>query len=386
MLDAKIASALKEIIQNSHFKKKVSLEEQNALKEDWFLDGRQIPSLSTTTFEWQTIIIHDKIPSDVFRNLFYPTQTFFWARQVCEWLQASCRLFLPHNTDLAHESKAVARVAGALARRTSVERNPQTGGKAHHAPYASTSSKGTTVVVGQPVRPWRRHCFAGEKTTSSILSLGLVGHFSRCCRAFFSTATSSRWVSLFLRKTNQDCIRLEQESRQVYFSVMRCTREENLERRHSDRRDWRIGADGRIWNLREKTQCKGSVDAHQWCSSGWDQVLRTSIRDRPDRREERDSLQGDSDGSSSTPLRDTSWYDGEARNHFWSISSDFIYRHHVEPRVKLYVPNEESFPTPLKYIDVTRTTDTSLDVLLEKHPEDYWNVDEDRELSQDSLY
>ena len=35
ILDAKIASALdKKIIQNSHFKKKVSLEEQNAQKED----------------------------------------------------------------------------------------------------------------------------------------------------------------------------------------------------------------------------------------------------------------------------------------------------------------------------------------------------------------
>ena len=42
MLDARIASALNEIIQNSHFKKKVSLEEQNAQKEDRFLRGRQI--------------------------------------------------------------------------------------------------------------------------------------------------------------------------------------------------------------------------------------------------------------------------------------------------------------------------------------------------------
>ena len=32
MLDAKIASALNKIIQNSHFKKKVSLEEQRAQK------------------------------------------------------------------------------------------------------------------------------------------------------------------------------------------------------------------------------------------------------------------------------------------------------------------------------------------------------------------
>ena len=74
-------------------------------------------------------------------------------------------------------------------------------------------------------------------------------------------------------------------------------------------------------------------------------------------------------------------YDGEARNDLWSITGDFIYRHHVEPRVKLYMPREESFPIPLKYIDVTRNTRTSLDVMLEKNIVDYWNVDGDRELS-----
>ena len=41
-LDTKIASALNKIIQNSQFKKKVSLEEQKAQKEDRFLRGRQI--------------------------------------------------------------------------------------------------------------------------------------------------------------------------------------------------------------------------------------------------------------------------------------------------------------------------------------------------------
>ena len=96
---------------------------------------------------------------------------------------------------------------------------------------------------------------------------------------------------------------------------------------------------------------------------GEEQDLRrsTSIQDRPDRGEEQGNLQGDSDGSSSTPLRDSSWYDGEAWNDFWSISGDFIYRHHVEHRVKLYVPTEESFPLPLKYIDVTGTTNTTFD-------------------------
>ena len=42
MLDAKIASALNKIIQNSQFKKKVSLEEQTAQQEDRFLRRRQI--------------------------------------------------------------------------------------------------------------------------------------------------------------------------------------------------------------------------------------------------------------------------------------------------------------------------------------------------------
>ena len=44
MLDAKIASALNKIIQNSQFKKKVNLEEQIAQKEDRFLRGRQLSS------------------------------------------------------------------------------------------------------------------------------------------------------------------------------------------------------------------------------------------------------------------------------------------------------------------------------------------------------
>ena len=45
------------------------------------------------------------------------------------------------------------------------------------------------------------------------------------------------------------------------------------------------------------------------------------------------------------------------------------------------MPREETFLVPMKYIDVTRTTYTSLDVMLEKQIEDYWNVDGERELS-----
>ena len=42
MLNAKIAFALNKILQSSHFKKKVSLEDQKAQKEGRFLRGRQI--------------------------------------------------------------------------------------------------------------------------------------------------------------------------------------------------------------------------------------------------------------------------------------------------------------------------------------------------------
>ena len=52
MLDTRIASALNKIIQNSHFKKKVSVEEQNAQQEDRLLHGRQI-----------AYIIYDYFPS-----------------------------------------------------------------------------------------------------------------------------------------------------------------------------------------------------------------------------------------------------------------------------------------------------------------------------------
>ena len=62
------------------------------------------------------------------------------------------------------------------------------------------------------------------------------------------------------------------------------------------------------------------------------------------------------------------------------MSGNFIYRHHVEPRVKLYSPREESFPIPLKYIDVSRTSHTNLDVKQEKRIDDYWNIDGSRDL------
>ena len=92
---------------------------------------------------------------------------------------------------------------------------------------------------------------------------------------------------------------------------------------------------------------------------------------------------GESGGLSSptTYQDDSTLDDAEAKNDFWSMSGNFIYRHHVEPRVKLCSPREESFPIPLRYIDVSRTTQTNLDGMQESGIDDYWNIDGSRDLS-----
>ena len=116
--------------------------------------------------------------------------------------------------------------------------------------------------------------------------------------------------------------------------------------------------------------------------SGGDQDLRTStlIRQRPIRGESRVDFLGESKGSLSPPHG--SFPDaGDAMNDFWSMSGNFIYRHHVEPRVKLYSPREDSCLIPLKYIDACRTTHTNLDVMQERRIDDYWNIDGSRDLS-----
>ena len=119
-------------------------------------------------------------------------------------------------------------------------------------------------------------------------------------------------------------------------------------------------ADGRIKPLEE---------IRTWEHPPW--------RHRPIEGESHVDFLGESEGS--LPPPHDSFPDASAAiNDFWSMSGNFIYRHHVEPRVKLYVRTEESFPILLKYIDVTRTTYTNLDVKREKRIDDYWNIDGSR--------
>ena len=165
-------------------------------------------------------------------------------------------------------------------------------------------------------------------------------------------------IILSLRKTIHNLVRkfyLE------YSSDMSWKR--NLERRYFGRRHWGVGNVGRVRNPHSKAQCKGNNYAEEWWTfhipdrrrhgnivwkRSWSPRMHskagTTCKEwRSQRRTSRNL------GQFSTDRRNKD--DGEACNDFWSMKGDFIYRRHVEPRVQLCVPKEETLPIPLTYTD-----------------------------------
>ena len=133
---------------------------------------------------------------------------------------------------------------------------------------------------------------------------------------------------------------------------------------------------------KEKVEFNSPIADGRIKPPGGDQDLTTStlIRHRPIQGESYVDFLGESERSL-PQSHDSLPVAGEAINNFWSMSGYFICRHHVEPRVKLYSPREESFPIPMKYIDVSRTTHTILDVMQERRISDYWNIDGSKDVS-----
>ena len=80
-------------------------------------------------------------------------------------------------------------------------------------------------------------------------------------------------------------------------------------------------------------------------------------------------IQGESEDSQPAEPTD----DAEAQGDCWSIQGDFICRHHTNHEYN-HVPKEETFPISLKYIHVTRSTQTDLDIMQEKKIDDCRNV------------
>ena len=130
-------------------------------------------------------------------------------------------------------------------------------------------------------------------------------------------------------------------------------------------RKWEIYLSSRRWTSEPFWKRSGTENIH--------------LDTRPIRGEGHVDFLGESEGSLS-PLHDSLPDAGEATNDFWSMSGNFIYRHHVEPWVKLYSPREKSFPIQLKYIDVSRNTRTNLAVRQERRIDDNWSIDGSRDL------
>ena len=161
-----------------------------------------------------------------------------------------------------------------------------------------------------------------------------------------------------------------------------------------DSRSGRFGRVGCIRNLSSKNQRKGSIDqTKRWWihipdSRWYSKMVRKRLRIPSTHSkagatcEERSSQWRTSrlTGRVSTD-RINRWRWSPCRLLVHPRRLTFIYRHHNEPRVQLNVPKEETFLIPLKYIDVTRSAHTDLDVLQEKRTDDYWNVDGSRDLS-----
>ena len=121
-----------------------------------------------------------------------------------------------------------------------------------------------------------------------------------------------------------------------------------------------------IWR-QSPVRCRGAGSCHSMISekdvefifpiadgtgklSGRDFEFRvpTPRREQPVRSE---NLSGAIEGESeeSQPAEPTD--DAEASADFWSIQGDFIFRHHNEPRVQLYVPKEETFAIPERSVN-----------------------------------
>ena len=117
--------------------------------------------------------------------------------------------------------------------------------------------------------------------------------------------------------------------------------------------------------------------------SGGDQELRTPtlIREHPIRGEGHVDFLGESEGSLPPP-QDSLPDAGEAINDFGPCQETSYTAITLNPESNFTNrEREESFPIPRKYIDVSRTTRTNLDVKQEKRIDDYWNIDGSRDLS-----
>ena len=116
----------------------------------------------------------------------------------------------------------------------------------------------------------------------------------------------------------------------------------------------------------------------KWSGRDYELHEHTTRREQIVRSED---LSGDSHGAAEECQPAEQEDETAVRKDFWSLQGDFVYRHHIDPRVQLCVPTETTFRIPLKHMDVRRSTFSDLDIAQEKRIDDCWNVDGNKNLS-----
>ena len=103
-------------------------------------------------------------------------------------------------------------------------------------------------------------------------------------------------------------------------------------------------------------------------------------RQQPEHEEDRSARQGETDGPD--PAEQQEEHDDLEAGMTSGVSVKiFIYRQHVQHRVKPCVPKERSLPIPVKFFEVVMRKNTTFDVLQERQINDHSHVDGDWELS-----
>ena len=234
---------------------------------------------------------------------------------------------------------------------TSTPHRSETNGIAERA--VRRVKEGTSAVLLQSglEESWwadSMECYTYLRNVTDLLSDGKTPIWKTFWATIYRTDYSiwfTGWVSSYNCERPVKIPSVWQESLTWIVPRIRIKRGGNLERWRSGCRPWGVGDDGRIGNLLKKTQCeRGHICKRKGEFNfpiadgrikllGGDQDLRTStlIRDRPIRGESHVDFLGESEGSLPTS-RLVSWCRWSDK---WllAMSGNFIYRHHVEPRV-----------------------------------------------------
>ena len=227
---------------------------------------------------------------------------------------------------------------------------------------------------------WKCHCYMRNAQDPSMgrRSMKGVSEYHLMARLFHLEQWSN--ITLFRRKTSREPHQFGPTVLPGAFLGYVSCAVWKLERRRYGRKHWRLGDDGRVWNPRQKAQCKGKCWRRRKvkCSFSQSQMeqlkfLEVNVWHPPwsGTAQTKNKVIFEENQTSSL-LQHHNKMTPHWMMRKLEMISDLLQEISFvaitwKPWVKLYVPTAESFLVPPNYIDVARTTHTTpLGVMMEK--------------------